>query len=182
MELGRLLISSEDCVFTAPCVPTGKKQGVETSPWLVCRIPDLAEVFWSWLLIEKMDFKLSANGYYSLLKAETSSSTTTFRIAAMGTASSMPMMPPTEAPSRTKIITIMGWMPTLPPIIKGDMTRLSINWTMAKTTMMRNTYNIWMGMTWSVMRYITMAGIIPMTGPMNGIRLKNPAVIPIRIV
>ena len=151
MELGRFLISSEDWVFTAPCVPTGKKQGVKTSPWPVCKTPDLADEFSSLFTIVKMDFNLWRFEDY-LLKVVDSSSMITFKMAAIGTASSIPMMPPIDAPSSTKMITNIGWMPTLLPMMCGDMTRLSINWTIAKTIMMKSTYIMWIGMIWSVMR------------------------------
>ena len=111
MVLGRLLISFEDCVFTAPWVPTGKKQGVVILPRLVCNSPVLADVLISKWVIVKKDFNSPDQNniiYQRLFKAEISSSITTFKIAAIGIANNIPIMPPTEAPNRTRIITNIG--------------------------------------------------------------------------
>ena len=86
-----------------------------------------------------MDFNLWRFEDY-LLKVMDNSSMITFKMAAIGTASSIPMMPPIDAPRCTRMITSIGWRPTLLPIMYGDMTRLSINCTIAKTIMMKSTY------------------------------------------
>ena len=61
-ELGRSLISSEDCVFTAPYVAMGKKKGVVMFPWPVRKTPVRADVSWS-------DFiKVKKGSFFTLIK------------------------------------------------------------------------------------------------------------------